>query len=306
MQLSTGTRIIDYVAGTAVTAEAAVRVLRERRLSDRVKVISYYFGPGVYRGIQRRTIVAAPTDQPALQTRLAVDLVVRILEKKTYPKRVSAPVLLIDGDSSQPVRRDLQPGPSRVPAHLQHDEPGRDMVPSHAHPDGAPERPRRWYRWLLVLAVAAGIGASLAVSHTLYRTAERQWITRSETEAQRLSTVLLGWMDESYAPLSGLAALVESSHRAKPEEFPECLGWHGITSHRGASRRGGHAGTRFPWSMGPGHLLGELRVPGERSGGRLRQHPAADGLCPGTAQSVRARPPSVRRMGSPCRRSCSR
>jgi protein TorT len=90
---------IDYVAGTAVTAEAAVRVLRERRLSERVKVISYYFGPGVYRGIQRRTIVAAPTDQPALQTRLAVDLMVRILERRSYPKRVSAPVLLIDGDS---------------------------------------------------------------------------------------------------------------------------------------------------------------------------------------------------------------
>jgi len=97
------------------------------------------------------------------------------------------------------------------------------MVPSHAHPDGAPERPRRWYRWLLILAVASGIGASLAVSHTLYRTAERQWITRSETEAQRLSTVLLGWMDESYAPLSGLAALVESSHRAKTEEFLNAL-----------------------------------------------------------------------------------
>ena len=92
-------RDIDYVAGTAVTAEAAVRVLRERRLSDRVKVISYYFGPGVYRGIQRRTIVAAPTDQPALQSKLAVNLVVRILEKKSYPRRVSAPVLLIDGDS---------------------------------------------------------------------------------------------------------------------------------------------------------------------------------------------------------------
>jgi len=73
------------------------------------------------------------------------------------------------------------------------------------------------------LAVASGIGASLAVSHTLYRTAERQWITRSETEAQRLSTVLLGWMDESYAPLSGLAALVESSHRAKTEEFLNAL-----------------------------------------------------------------------------------
>src|SRR4029450_3465348 len=77
--------------------------------------------------------------------------------------------------------------------------------------------------WLLALMVAAGIGASLAVSYALWRTAERQWITRSETEAQRLSTVLLGWMDESYAPLSGLAALVESSHRAKPEDFRNAL-----------------------------------------------------------------------------------
>ena len=91
-------REIDYIAGTAVTAEAAVQVLRERRLSNRVKVIAYYFGPGVYRGIQRHTIMAAPTDQPALQTRLAVDLMVRILEKKNYLKHVSAPVLLIDGD----------------------------------------------------------------------------------------------------------------------------------------------------------------------------------------------------------------
>jgi len=90
---------IDYIAGTAVTAEAAVQVLRERRLSERIKVLSYYFGSGVHRGIQRHTIVAAPTDQPALQTRLAVDLLVRILEKKDYPKHVSAPVLLVDGDS---------------------------------------------------------------------------------------------------------------------------------------------------------------------------------------------------------------
>ena len=90
---------IDYIAGTAVTAEAAVQVLRKRKLSERIKVISYYFGPGVYRGIQRHTVVAAPTDQPALQTKLAVDLVVRILERKDYCKHVSAPVLLVDAGS---------------------------------------------------------------------------------------------------------------------------------------------------------------------------------------------------------------
>src|SRR5215472_12443309 len=49
---------IDYIVGTAVTAEAAVQVLRARRLSSRIKVISYYFSPGVYRGIQRGTILA--------------------------------------------------------------------------------------------------------------------------------------------------------------------------------------------------------------------------------------------------------
>ena len=90
---------IDYIVGTAVTAEAAVQVLRERRLSERIKVIAYYFGAGVHRGIRRHAIMAAPTDQPGLQTKLAVDVVVRILEKKDYPKHLSAPVLLVDGNS---------------------------------------------------------------------------------------------------------------------------------------------------------------------------------------------------------------
>ena len=90
---------IDYIVGTAVTAEAAVQVLRERRLSERIKVIAYYFGAGVHRGIRRHAILAAPTDQPGLQTKLAVDVVVRILEKKDYPKHFSAPVFLVDGSS---------------------------------------------------------------------------------------------------------------------------------------------------------------------------------------------------------------
>ncbi len=90
---------IDYIVGTAVTAEAAVQVLRDRNLSTRIKVISYYFSPAVYRGLQRGTIVAAPTDQPALQARLAVDLAVRILEQHDYLKHVSAPVLLVDHDN---------------------------------------------------------------------------------------------------------------------------------------------------------------------------------------------------------------
>ncbi len=93
------------------------------------------------------------------------------------------------------------------------------MAPTPAHPDAAPGQPRRRYTWLLALVVAAGIAASLSVSYALYRRAEDHWIARSESEAQRLSTLMLGWMDESYAPLSGLAALVENSPKIAPEEF---------------------------------------------------------------------------------------
>jgi periplasmic protein TorT len=90
---------LDYIVGTAVTAEAAVPVLRERKMSAKTKVLSYYFGAGVYRGIQRGTIVAAPTDQPAIQAKLSVDLIVRILEKKHYLRHVSATVILVDSGS---------------------------------------------------------------------------------------------------------------------------------------------------------------------------------------------------------------
>ena len=75
------------------------------------------------------------------------------------------------------------------------------------------------YPWVLGLVIVIGVIASLSVSYTLYRSAERQWIARSESEAQRLSTMLLGWIDDSYAPLSGLAALVEASRVTNEAAF---------------------------------------------------------------------------------------
>ena len=46
---------LNYIVGTAVTAEAAVPILRARGLSDQIKVLSYYFTPGVDQGISRGT-----------------------------------------------------------------------------------------------------------------------------------------------------------------------------------------------------------------------------------------------------------
>lgn len=87
---------LNLIAGTAVSAEAAVQELRRRKLNEKVKVVSYYFAPAVHLGIQRKVIAAAPSDVPGLQARLAVDVAVRALEKKPHPRHLGAAIQLID------------------------------------------------------------------------------------------------------------------------------------------------------------------------------------------------------------------
>jgi len=87
---------LDYVVGTTVTANAAIELMRRKGLKGKVKVLAYYYGPGVHRGIRRGTIIAAPTDLQALQARISVDLAVRALEGKTYLKHVAPKVVIVD------------------------------------------------------------------------------------------------------------------------------------------------------------------------------------------------------------------
>ena len=87
---------INYIVGTAVTAEAAMQLVRDRGLEDQVKILSYYFTPGVFEGIKRGRILAAPTDSAVIQARVAVDQAVRILEGKEYEKHVGPELYVID------------------------------------------------------------------------------------------------------------------------------------------------------------------------------------------------------------------
>jgi protein TorT len=87
---------VDYVVGTAVTAEAATGLLRSRGLEEEIKIVSYYFTPGVHQGIRRGQILAAPTDSAVIQGRVAVDQAVRILEGKDYLKHVGPALYVID------------------------------------------------------------------------------------------------------------------------------------------------------------------------------------------------------------------
>lgn len=87
---------IDYIVGNALMAEAAISIVREKKLKDRIKILSTYLTPGVFRGIRRDRIIASVTDSPVLQGRLSIDQAIRILEKAPYHKHVGPQLVLLD------------------------------------------------------------------------------------------------------------------------------------------------------------------------------------------------------------------
>lgn len=96
---------VRYLAGTAVTAEAAQGVIRERGLKGEVDLLAFYMTPGVYTGIQRGFILAAPADSMVVQGRIAVDQAVRILEEKEYTKHVGPKIFVVDPENINDVPR---------------------------------------------------------------------------------------------------------------------------------------------------------------------------------------------------------
>ncbi|HUH88342.1 MAG TPA: TMAO reductase system periplasmic protein TorT [Pusillimonas sp.] len=79
---------IDYVVGTAVTAEAAVPVLRARGITDKTKIVSVYTTPGVYQGVKSGAIEAAGMAPVVLVGRIAVDQAIRLIEGKNVHRNV--------------------------------------------------------------------------------------------------------------------------------------------------------------------------------------------------------------------------
>lgn len=107
---------IKFLVGNAMMAEAAVSILRERGLQDKIGILSTYLTPGVYRGILRNKILASPTDSPVVQGRLSIAQAVRILEGRAYDKHVGPVIKIIDRRTlDKTVTDDSMPPPTFSP-----------------------------------------------------------------------------------------------------------------------------------------------------------------------------------------------
>lgn len=69
---------IDFLVGNAVAASEADRLLKDA--GSKACIVSTYITPPVYEGIKKGSIAAAPADRAADQARIAVDMMVRLLE----------------------------------------------------------------------------------------------------------------------------------------------------------------------------------------------------------------------------------
>jgi two-component system sensor histidine kinase/response regulator len=71
---------------------------------------------------------------------------------------------------------------------------------------------------VLVLIVLGG-GLTLFVSSTLRQQAVEVWSDKAAREVQALTTVIVGWLEESYAPLTALSVLFDFSRVVSASEF---------------------------------------------------------------------------------------
>ena len=136
---------MNYIAGTAVTAEAAMGLLRERGLIDKIGLLAFYMTPGVYEGIERGFITAAPADSMVIQGRIAIDQAVRLLEGKDVVKHVGPKIFVVDVEPEDRAARQ-HPAAERLQGCVQGQlttsprgrRPGR-RLPCAAWPD--PQKP---------------------------------------------------------------------------------------------------------------------------------------------------------------------
>lgn len=87
---------IDYVIGSAVTADAAVSLFRAKGLTGKIGILADYFTHSTYRSIKRGKVIAAPTDSPVMQGRIAVDQAVRALEGSLTTSHVGPRIEIVD------------------------------------------------------------------------------------------------------------------------------------------------------------------------------------------------------------------
>lgn len=73
----------NYILGSAVAIEAAVSTLKQKHMTQDIKLVSSYLSPAILRGLKRQKVLYSNDDLVVLQGKLAIDVAVKQLEGAT-------------------------------------------------------------------------------------------------------------------------------------------------------------------------------------------------------------------------------
>ena len=90
---------LDYVVGNAEAAAFASRLRHNSGPRFHFETLSFYTNERLLEPIAQGQVLAAPTDSPVVQARIAVDMAVRLLEKQPVAKWVSPQIIMLDRDT---------------------------------------------------------------------------------------------------------------------------------------------------------------------------------------------------------------
>lgn len=97
---------IAYIAGIAPAIEGAMQVLKEKGRTD-IKLVSSYITPEVEAAVRTGEVLGVVTDFTAAQARVAIDQIVRLLEKKDVQADVDTGFQMIDASNIDTIDRAL-------------------------------------------------------------------------------------------------------------------------------------------------------------------------------------------------------
>lgn len=102
---------IDYIVGIAPAIEGAMQVVKEKGRQD-IKLISSYMTPETEKAVRKGKILASVTDFTAGQAKVAIDQLVRILEKKEVAADIDTGFAMVDADNIKAFDRTLSLAPA--------------------------------------------------------------------------------------------------------------------------------------------------------------------------------------------------
>ncbi|WP_256579275.1 substrate-binding domain-containing protein [Pseudomonas sp. YY-1] len=88
---------LDYLIANAEAAAFAAELVRN--LGSEAQVLSLYATERVLEQIREGQVLAAPTDSPVIQARIALDMAVRGLQGEKLPQLVSPQIEMLDADA---------------------------------------------------------------------------------------------------------------------------------------------------------------------------------------------------------------